>query len=62
MSNTYGVSRCSVLCNSQYFHTVDGLPGDAMHGILEGILQDVCKDMLKEFVSKDKYLTIEELK
>jgi hypothetical protein len=40
---------------------VDGLPGDAMHDILEGVLQYVCKEMLKEFIFKDKYLTIDQL-
>ena len=61
LSKTYGVCRRSVLCNSQYFHVVDSLPGDAMHDILEGVLQYVCKEMLKEFIFKDKYLTIEEI-
>lgn len=61
LSKSYGVCRRSVLCNSRYFHVVDGLPGDAMHDILEGVLQYVCKEMLKEFIFKDKLFTVEQL-
>lgn len=31
---TYGICRKSVLCYSQYFHVVHGLPGHAMHDVL----------------------------
>ena len=61
LSKTYGVCRRSVLCNSRYYHVVDGLPGDAMHDVLEGVLQYECKEMLKEFILKEKYLTLEQL-
>lgn len=61
LSKTYGVNRRSVLCNSRYFHVVDGLPGDAMHDVLEGVLQYECKEMLKEFVFNEKYFTLDQL-
>ena len=57
----YGVSRYSVLCDSRYCHVVDGLPGDAMHDVLEGVLLYQCKEMLKEFIFKEKYFTLEQL-
>ena len=50
LSKMYGVSRYSVLCDSRYYHVVDGLPGDAMHDVLEGVLPYQCKEMLKEFI------------
>jgi hypothetical protein len=37
------------------------LPDDAMHDVLEGVLQYECKEMLKEFILKEKYLTLEQL-
>lgn len=40
---------------------VDGLPGDAMHDILEGVLQYECKEMIKVFVYELKYFTMEQL-
>ena len=40
---------------------VDGLPGDAMHDVLEGVLQYECKEMLKEFLFKKKYFTLDQL-
>lgn len=61
LSKAYGVCRRSVLCNSRYFHVVDGLPGDAMHDVLEGVLQYVCKEMLKELIFQNKYNTVEQL-
>ena len=61
LSKTYGVNRKSVLCNSRYFHVVDGLPADAMHDLLEGVLQYECKEMLSVFVYEIKYFTLQEL-
>ena len=60
-SKLYGVNRRSTLCNSQYFHVADGLPGDAMHDILEGLLQYEAKEMLKAFILEEKYFTIDQL-
>ncbi|XP_046848543.1 uncharacterized protein LOC124442062 [Xenia sp. Carnegie-2017] len=37
------------------------MPGDAMHDILEGVLQYVCKELLKDFIFKEKFLTVEQL-
>lgn len=59
LSKTYGICRKSILCNSRFFHVIDGLPGDAMHDILEGILQYQCKEMLKQFIYEDKYFTLD---
>lgn len=39
---------------------IDGLPGDAMHDILEGVLQYECKEMLKIFINEEKYFTLEQ--
>ena len=50
-----------MLCNSRYYHVADSLPDDAMHDVLEGVLQYECKEMLKEFILKEKYLTLEQL-
>jgi hypothetical protein len=40
---------------------MDGLPGDAMHDVLEGVLQYECKEMLKRFILEDKYITVDQL-
>ncbi|XP_046848512.1 uncharacterized protein LOC124442044 isoform X1 [Xenia sp. Carnegie-2017] len=61
LSKAYGLCRRSILCNSRYFHVADGMPGDAMHDILEGVLQYVCKELLKHFIFKEKFLTLEQL-
>jgi hypothetical protein len=47
LSSSYGVNFASALCHSRYFHVVGGLPGDAMHDVLEGCLQYECKELLK---------------
>jgi hypothetical protein len=56
-----GVNRKSILNNSRYFHVVDGLPGDAMHDILEGVLQYECKEMLKVFIFVEKHFSLDQL-
>ena len=61
LSKTYGVCRRSILCNSRYYHVADGLPGNAMHDVLEEVLQYKCKEILKEFIFKEKYFTLEQL-
>jgi hypothetical protein len=62
LSKTYGVNRRkSILNNSRYFHVVDGLPGDAIHDILEGVLQYECKEMLKVFIFEEKYFSLDQL-
>ena len=58
----YGINRRSSLCQrSRYFHVIGGLPGDAMHDILEGVLQYECKEMLKAFITEEKYFTLDQL-
>ena len=57
----YGVKRQSILSNSRYYHVVDGLPGDAMHDILEGLLPYECKEMLKVFINEEKYFNLNQL-
>lgn len=61
MGKLYGVRRKSILNNSRYYHVVDGLPGDAMHDVLEGVLQYNCKEMLKVFIWELKYFSLEQL-
>lgn len=60
-SKIYGVNRRSILCNSRYFHVVDGLPADDMHDILEGVRQYKCKEMLNIFIYERKYFTLQQL-
>lgn len=58
----YGINRRSDLCHrSRYYHVIGGLPGDAMHDILEGVLQYECKEMLKVFINEESYFRIDEL-
>ena len=61
LSKMYGVCRKAILDKSRYYHVVDGLPGDAMHDILEGVLQYKVKEMLKVFIWEEKYLSLEQL-
>lgn len=51
----------SALCQSRYFHIIGGLPGDAMHDVLEGCLQYECKELLKYLIQERKYLKLDEL-
>lgn len=60
-SRTYGVNNWSLLNDSRYFHVIDGLPGDAMHDILEGVLPYVVKNILKVFIHEKKFFTLDEL-
>ena len=43
LSSSYGVNFVSFLYQSRYFHVIGGLPGDAMHDVLEVCLQYECK-------------------
>ena len=60
-ASVYGVKAQSELNNSKYFHVVDGLPSDIMHGILEGVLPLHFKVMLRKFIVEEKRFTINEL-
>lgn len=62
------VCRKTILNKSRYYHVVDGLPGDAMHDVLEGVLQYKVKEMLKVFIWElkvfiweQKYFSLKEL-
>ena len=61
LSKMYGVCRKTILNKSRYYHVVNGLPGDAMHDILEGVLQSKVKEMLKVFIWEQKYFSLEQL-
>lgn len=58
----YGINRRAELSHrSRYFHVIGGLPGDAMHDVLEGVLQYECKEMLKVFIREETYFTLDQL-
>jgi len=61
LSSNYGVNFASALCNSRYFHVIGGLPGDAMHDVLEGVLQYECKELLKYLIREAKYFNLDHL-
>ena len=44
LSTIYGVNFRSVVNNPRYFHVIGGMPGVAMHDVLEGILQYETKE------------------
>ena len=51
----------SSLCQSRYFHVIGGLPGDAMHDVLEGCLQYEVKELLKYSIQEQKCFTLQHL-
>ena len=59
LASTYGVKRTSILNQSRYFHVVDGLDLDVMHDQLEGVLPLEIKLLLQNFISLEKYLTLD---
>lgn len=59
LSTTYGVKRTSLLNQSRYFHVVDGLDLDIMHDQLEGVLPLEIKLLLQEYISVEKYLSLD---
>ena len=58
MSPQFGVCFSSILNQSRYFHVIGGLPGDAMHNVLEGLLQYEVKEFLKHIIFDERYETI----
>ncbi|XP_028409272.1 uncharacterized protein LOC114531867 [Dendronephthya gigantea] len=60
-SYAYEINRSSPLNSSRYFHVIGGLPGDAMHDVLEGVLQYEVKELLNELINVKKLLTLKEL-
>lgn len=61
ISQRYGINSRSILNMSRYFHVVEGLPGDAMHDVLEGLLQYEVKEYLKYTIYEEHFLTLENL-
>lgn len=59
LSTTYGVKRTSLLNQSRYFHEADGLDLDIMHDQLEGVLPLEIKLLLQEYISVEKYLSLD---
>ncbi len=61
LSIIYGINFRSVLNSSRYFHVIGGVPGDAMHDVLEGILQYEAKELLKYCIREEKLFTLPQL-
>ncbi|CAB3985788.1 Hypothetical predicted protein [Paramuricea clavata] len=61
LSTTYGVNFLSALCQSRFYHVIGGLPGDAMHDVLEGCLQYECKELLKYLICERKFFSLNHL-
>jgi len=60
ISAVYGINVRSVLNNSRYYHVIGGLPGDAMHDVLEGLLQYETKEFLRHAVNIEKYFHLDD--
>ena len=60
ISSQYGINLRSILNQSRYFHVIEGLPGDAMHDVLEGSLLFEIKELLKHLIS-DRVISINSL-
>jgi hypothetical protein len=54
ISSQFGICHSSILNKSRYFHVVGGLPGDAMHDVLEGLLQYEAKEFLKHVILNER--------
>lgn len=61
LSSQYGINLRSVLNQSRYFHVIEGLPGDAMHDVLEGLLQYEVKELLKYAINEQHFFTLDNL-
>ena len=60
LSSQYGINLRSILNQSRYFHVIEGLPGDAMHDVLEGLLQYEVKELLK-YAINEQHFTLDNL-
>lgn len=60
ISSVYGINHRSILNQSRYFHVIGGLPGDAMHDVLEGVLRYEAKEFLKYAINEQRYFTLEQ--
>ena len=61
ISSQYGIHLRSILNQSRYFHVIEGLPGDAMHDVLEGLLQYEVKELLKYAINEQQFFTLDNL-
>ena len=61
ISSEFGINLRSALNQSRYFHVIEGLPGDAMHDVLEGLLQYEVKELLKYAIYEQQFFTLENL-
>ena len=61
LSSQYGINLRSILNQSHYFHVIEGLPGDAMHDVLEGLLQYEVKELLKYAKNEQQFFTLDNL-
>ena len=58
-ATTYGVSRRSILNESQYFHVIGGMAPDLMHDVLEGVLPLTIMMLLKNCTCTKKLFKID---
>lgn len=61
ISSHFGINVRSILNQSRYFHVIEGLPGDAMHDVLEGLLQYEVKELLKYTINEQQFFTLDNL-
>lgn len=61
VTGVYGINHRSILNPSCYFHEVEGLPGDAMHDVLEGVLLYETKEFLKYVINEQSYFLLDQL-
>ena len=61
ISSQYGINVRSILNQSRHFHVIQGLPGDAMHDVLEGLLQYDVKELLKYAINEQQLFTLDDL-
>ena len=61
ISSHFGINVRSILNQSRYFHVIEGLPGDAMHDVLEGLLQYEVEELLKYTINEQQFFTLDNL-
>ena len=61
ISAQFGINFRSILNQSRYFHVIGGLPGDAMHDVLEGLLQYEAKELLKYAINEQVFFSLHDL-
>ena len=58
-STTYGINHKSCLNDLDNFHVINQLPQDVMHVLLEGVIPYELSLMLYNFVTEEKYFTLD---